>query len=118
LRIAFAAAVCSLHGVDSRTGSSVPLTRAKIVGHDTERLAFQFTMLDGERVVPCQISDAAMDELAGTTGTENSARQAQFLSLRDDIEKIASDIFEDVPPVDGYVVRIFAKHINRLGALR
>ena len=96
----------------------MPLTRGRIGGYDSERMAFGFTMMNGEQEIECQISDAAMDELAGTTGTENSARQAQFLSLRDDIEKIASDIFEDVPPVDGYVVRIFAKHINRLGALR
>ena len=46
------------------------LMRGKIIGHDRERLAFQFTMLNGESVVPCQISDAAMDELAGTAGTE------------------------------------------------
>jgi hypothetical protein len=70
-------------------------------------------MLNGESVVPCQISDAAMDELAGTAGTENSAGHAQFLSLRDEIERIASDLFAQAPPVDGYVIRIFAKHIKR-----
>jgi Protein of unknown function (DUF1488) len=91
----------------------MPLVRDKIIGHDNERLAFQFTMLNGESVVPCQISDAAMDELAGTAGTENSARQAQFLSLRDDIEKIASELFAQGPLVEGHVVRIFAKHIKR-----
>jgi Protein of unknown function (DUF1488) len=91
----------------------MPLRRDKIIGHDGERLAFQFTMLNGGSVVPCQISDAAMDELAGTIGTENSARQAQFLALRDDIEKIASDLFAHAPLVDGYVIRIFAKHIKR-----
>ena len=89
------------------------LMRDKIIGHDRERLAFQFTMLNGASVVPCQISDAAMDELAGTTGTESSARQAQFLSLRDDIEKIASDLFAKGPPVEGLAIRIFAKHIKR-----
>lgn len=92
----------------------MPLTRDKIIGHDTERLAFKFTMLNDGNVVPCQISDAAMDELAGTAGTENSARQAQFLLLRDDIEKIASDLFAQAPAVDGYVIRIFAKHIKRV----
>ena len=55
----------------------MPLMRDKIIGHDNERLAFQFTMLNGESVVPCQISDAAMDGLAGTAGTESSARQAR-----------------------------------------
>jgi hypothetical protein len=63
--------------------------------------------------VPCQISDAAMDELGGVIGTENSARQAQFLLLRDDIEKIAADLFGQGPAVDGYVVRIFTKHVKQ-----
>jgi uncharacterized protein DUF1488 len=88
------------------------LTRDKIVGHDTERLAFKFTMLNDGKVVPCQISDAAMDELGGTEGTENSARQAQFVSLRDDIEAIVSDLFARSPRVDGYVIRIFTKHVK------
>ena len=89
------------------------LMRDKIVGHDDERMAFKFTMLDDGKVVQCQISDAALDELAGMRGTETSARQAQFLSLRDTIEKIASDLFSKAPPVDGYVVRIFAKHTRQ-----
>jgi Protein of unknown function (DUF1488) len=91
----------------------MPLTRDKIVGHDAERLAFKFTMLNEGKVVPCQISDAAMDELGGATGTENSARQAQFVSLRDDIEGIASDLFAQAPRVDGYVIRIFTKHVKQ-----
>jgi len=90
----------------------MPLMRDKIVGHDVERMAFKFTMLNDGKVVQCQISDAALDELAGVKGTENSARQAQFLSLRDSVERIASDLFEKAPAVDGLVVRIFAKHVK------
>ena len=71
-------------------------------------------MLNGEEVVQCQISDAAMDELGGARGTEHSARQAQFLSLRDDIEGIASKLFAQAPTVEGYVVRIFTKHVKQL----
>lgn len=89
----------------------MPLIRDHIVGHDIERLAFKFTMLDGEMQVECQISDAAMDELAGTRGTESMARQAQFLTLRDTIEGIASDMFDRAPAVKGRVVRIFTKDI-------
>ena len=89
------------------------LTRDKIVGHDSERLAFKFTMLNDGNVVLCQISDAAMDDLAGTKGTEASARHTHFFSLRDTIEKIASDLFAQAPPVEGYVIRIFAKHVKR-----
>jgi hypothetical protein len=44
-----------------------------------------------------------MDELAGMKGTENTARQRQFLSLRDTIERIASDLFDEAPTIQGYV---------------
>lgn len=91
----------------------MPLTRAQIVGHDSDRLAFKFTMLNDGEIVQCQISDAALDELAGMKGTESIARQAQFLSLRNTIEKLASDLFDLAPPVKGYVVRIFTKHIRK-----
>ena len=91
----------------------MPLTRGKIVGYDTERLAFGFTMLNGDDTVDCQISDAAMDELAGVRGTPSIARQAQFLSLRDAIEQIASDVFDAGPIVKGSVVRIFTKHVHK-----
>ena len=49
----------------------MPLTRDRIIGHDSERLAFKFTMQNGGDTVDCQISDAAMDELAGVKGTES-----------------------------------------------
>jgi hypothetical protein len=91
----------------------MPLTRGRVIGHDGERLAFKFTMLNGEEAVDCQISDAAMDELAGVKGTESLARQAQFVTLRDVVERIASDMFDAAPPVKGYVVRIFTKHIPK-----
>jgi len=91
----------------------MPLTRDRIIGHDLERLAFRFTMLNGADTVECQVSDAAMDELAGTRGTESMARQAQFLALRDAVEGIASDMFDRVPLVKGRVIRIFTKHIQK-----
>jgi Protein of unknown function (DUF1488) len=90
----------------------MPLTRDRIIGHDNERLAFRFTMLNNEVTVECQISDAAMDELAGVKGTESIARQAQFLALRDAVESIASVIFDKGPVVKGQVVRIFTKHVR------
>jgi hypothetical protein len=91
----------------------MPLTRDRIIGHDTERLAFRFTMLNDADTVECQISDAAMDELAGTKGTESMARQAQFLALRDAVEGIASDLFDKGPCVRGQIVRIFTKHVQK-----
>jgi hypothetical protein len=92
---------------------SMPLTRGKIVGYDTERLAFGFTMQNGDDTVDCQISDAAMDELAGVRGTPSIARQAQFLALRDAVERIASDLYDTGPTVKGSVIRIFTKHIHK-----
>lgn len=90
----------------------MPLTRGEIVGHDQHRLAFKFTMLNDGEVVSCQISDAALDSLAGMVGTEGFARQAQFLSLRDTIEQIASDLFDRHMSLNGSVIRIFAKHVS------
>ncbi|QHO78102.1 hypothetical protein ACH79_41535 [Bradyrhizobium sp. CCBAU 051011] len=92
----------------------MPLTRDRIIGHDNERLAFRFTMLNDADTVECQISDAAMDVLGGVKGTESMARQAQFLALRDAVEGIASDIFDKGPCVKGQVVRIFTKHVQKL----
>ena len=69
---------------------SMPLTRGRIVGYDDERLAFGFTMLNDGETVDCQISDAAMDELAGVRGSPSTARQGQFLEYRDAIEEFAS----------------------------
>lgn len=91
----------------------MPLTRDRIIGHDLERLAFRFTMMREDEVVQCQISDAAMDELAGMQGTGSSARQAQFTSLRETIERIASDVYDEAPRFKGYVVRIFIRHLGR-----
>lgn len=89
----------------------MPLTRGEIVGHDIERMAFKFTMLNAAEVVNCQISDAALDDLAGMKGTESFARQAQFVSLRDTVERIASELFDKRPSPNGSVLRIFSKHV-------
>ena len=93
----------------------MPLIRGEIVGHDNERLAFKFTMLNAAVAVNCQISDAALDQLAGMKGTEGFARQAQFLSLRDTVERIASDLFDKNGRLDGSVVRIFTRHLDASG---
>jgi Protein of unknown function (DUF1488) len=93
-------------------GVSMPLTRGQILGHDNERLAFAFTMMNDGEIVPCQISDAAMDELAKAKGTPSIARQDQFVAHRDTIERIASDMFDKAPSIKGYVIRIFTKHIQ------
>jgi Protein of unknown function (DUF1488) len=100
------------HDGFKRMGISMPLTRGQIVGHDSERLAFAFTMMNNGETVACQISDAAMDELAGAKGTPSIARQAQFVAHRNVIERMASDLYDQAPRFKGYVVRIFTKHIH------
>jgi Protein of unknown function (DUF1488) len=91
----------------------MPLTPGRILGYDANRMAFQFTMLNGKaETVECEISSAAMDELAGKKGTRPAEREAQFLSLREMIERIASDNFDHDSVVRGAVVRIFAKHTH------
>lgn len=91
----------------------MPLIRHEIVGYDPERLAFKFSMLNDGQVVLCQISDAALDELAGTKGSESSARMALFLALRNTIEQTASRLFDERPVLPGSVIKIFSKHIGR-----
>jgi Protein of unknown function (DUF1488) len=90
----------------------MPLISHGIEGHDGERRAFRFSMLNDDHVVLCQISDAAMDELAGTKGTESGARMALFLFLRPTIEQTASRLFDEKPILRGSVVKIFSKHID------
>jgi hypothetical protein len=88
----------------------MPLTRGKVVGYDLARMMFQFTMRTSDRrTVACEISSIAMDSIAGARGTLPTERVAQFLRLRDRIERIASDKFDrdNLQPV-----RIFAKKVG------
>ena len=43
----------------------VPLTRGEAVGYDADLMAFKFTMRNGQQIVHCQISRAALGDLAG-----------------------------------------------------
>ena len=90
----------------------MPLVRGRILGYDADCMAFEFTMLNKDETVPCAISSAAMDELAGKRGTLPAEREAQFVRFRETIERIASDQFDSDSTVRGEVVRIFAKHIR------
>jgi Protein of unknown function (DUF1488) len=90
----------------------MPLMRGRILGYDAKRMVFEFTMLNKDETVECQISSVAMDELAGKRGTPPAEREAQFKRLREIIERIASDNFDNDTVVRGAVTRIFAKHIR------
>jgi Protein of unknown function (DUF1488) len=92
---------------------SMPLTRGRPLGYDSERMALGFTMLNGGETVECQISGAAMDDLAGGKGTLAADREAQFFRLRDAIEHVASTIFDEKTILEGAVLRVFSKHIRK-----
>ena len=87
----------------------MPLMRGRIVGYDAERMTFQFTMLNEGETVECWISSAAMDEIAGKRDLLPVQREARFLELREEIERIASKIFHGDTIGRGAVVRVFAK---------
>ena len=42
----------------------MPLTRGEAVGYDAALMVFKFTMRNGEQIVQCEISNAALGDLA------------------------------------------------------
>ena len=95
----------------------MPLTRGEVVGYDAELMAFKFTMRNGEQIVQCQISNAALGDLAGRWRGAARELRAEFEAHRELIEAIASEQFDQISNKETSLVRIFAKHIltSRLG---
>jgi hypothetical protein len=93
----------------------MPLARGKILGFNASRMSYHFTMTDGQRIIDCQISSAALDELTGQRSKPPRVanRDAEFLEFRDQIEELARDRFENEGKPK--FVRIFAKHIPKAG---
>ena len=90
----------------------MPLERGRIIGYDASRMTFEFTMMDNTKIVDCEISSSAMDQLAGTKGTMPDEREAQFMHLRDAIERTASELFDEAMPTQGGTIRIFYHHVR------
>jgi hypothetical protein len=92
----------------------MPLKRGRIIGYDPNRRAFEFTMIDRARVaiIECEISSAAMDQLADIRGAMPAERGSQFLHLRDTIERIASDLFDEGIATPSGMIRIFQHHLR------
>ena len=91
----------------------MPLTRGEAVGHDAERMAFKFTMRNGEQIVQCQISNAALGDLAGRwTGSARELR-AEFEAHRETIEAVTSEQFDQISNKE---TRWFAFLRNTFGA--
>jgi hypothetical protein len=105
-------ALLSLWGIFGE--ATMPLTRGQDVGYDMERMAYEFTMLDRNTPVKCAISSAALVDLAGDRWKRHpSDRGVQFEQFRDQIERMASDIFDATPVAERKVIRIFAKHLTK-----
>ena len=91
----------------------MPLERGRIIRYNNDRMTFEFTMTDATgKIVDCKISSTAMDQLAGIKGTIPSEREHQFLRLRDEIERIASELSEKAKPEPVRLVHIFHHHIR------
>ena len=82
--------------------------RGRFIGYEYDRMVVLFSMLDGQREVPCAISTSAMDELEGVVSERASQREAQFMRLRERVEACAASKyqateFEGTPP--GIILR-------------
>jgi hypothetical protein len=85
----------------------------RTIGYDVGRMTFAFMMMDDKaKIVDCEISAAAMDQLASNKGTPSAERERQFLHLRDGIERIAFDLFDELPLLGGKM-RIFYHHVRQ-----
>jgi hypothetical protein len=91
----------------------MPLTRGRILGYDSQRMVFAFSMLEGYDHIECQISAAAIDVLVGGPRGHHADREAQFAKLRETIEGITSNKFDIGTMVRGSILRIFAKDIPK-----
>ena len=69
-------------------------------------MAFKFTMRNGEQIVHCQISNAALGNLAGRWRCGERDVPAEFEAHRKLIETMASARFDQTS------TRIFAKHVS------
>ena len=91
----------------------MPLTPGKAVGYDAASMAFKFTMRNGQQIVQCQISIAALSDLANRRRGSTGDLRAEFKANRELIEAIASALFDRSSNVETRVVSIFSKHIRR-----
>jgi Protein of unknown function (DUF1488) len=84
------------------------LTRGSFRGYEFDRMVILFSMVDGQREIPCAVSTSAMDDLENLARTKPDQREAQFMRLRDRIEeraacKFVAMEFEGSPP--GIILR-------------
>jgi hypothetical protein len=73
----------------------MPLQQGVVQSYDFDRMVVQFTMLDGDKIIPCAITTAAMDDLEGSRNVGSHQRVDQFIRLRGPVEARASSKFEE-----------------------
>ena len=79
----------------------MPLTRGKAVGYDADLMAFKFTMSNRQQIVQCQISIAALSNLADRRRGSAGDLRAEFKANRELIEAIASALFDQSSNEEG-----------------
>lgn len=84
------------------------LTQGRFISYEYDRMVVLFSMLDGEKEIPCAISTSAMDDMEGVGRARANQREAQFMRLRERIEacadgKYQATEFEGTPP--GIILR-------------
>ena len=84
------------------------LTRGSFGGYEFDRMVVLFSMVDGQREIPCAVSTSAMDDLEKPERSKPDQREVQFMRLRDQIERRAAQKsiareFEGTPP--GIILR-------------
>ena len=100
----------------------MPLTRGEAVGYDAALMVFKFTMRNGEQIVQCEISNAALGDLADRWRGAARDLQVEFEAHRELIEAITSEQFDRTSKFDPIsnkdtpLVRIFSKHIRSSAA--
>jgi hypothetical protein len=71
------------------------LQQGVVESYDFDRMIVQFTMLDRDKIIPCAITTAAMDDLEDSRDVGSNQRVDQFMRLRAKIEARASSKFEE-----------------------
>ena len=84
------------------------LTRGSFRGYEYDRMVILFSMIDGQKEIPCAVSTSALDDLESLARSKPDEREAQFMRLRDRIEeraahKFVAREFEGTPP--GIILR-------------
>ena len=79
------------------------LTRGSFERYEFDRMVVLFSMVDGDRAIPCAVSTSAMDDLEKAGRIQADQREVQFMRLRDRIEQRAAEKFvarefEGTPP--------------------